>query len=156
MNIYDVVSREFRYVSPYHMLVPSPLGDVDIRLGTVFDGASGPMIADMDITAFGPHDVLYRRPVVIRDGIEVRISKFKCDLIYGYRLWKDRRFVRAVVRPIGLALFGGKAWRYYRKKEKELGEGYDEWLAKRFVVPDASCWRFPTCNLDDAVWVGPA
>ena len=155
MNIYDLVDESFKYVAPYHMVVPSPWGDTDIARGTMFDGASGPGIADMDIEAFGPHDVLYRLPVVIRKGIKVRISKFTCDLIYGYRLWKDRRWCRALIRPFGLALFGGIAWRSYRKKEKELGEDYQAWLAQTFIVPKITCWRFPSTLLKEAEWVGP-
>lgn len=152
MNIRDVVSKEFNYVCPRHRLIHTPWGDVEMLRGTLFDGATG--VIDLDPESFGPHDVLYRRPIVKRRGKNVRVGKFTCDLIYGYRLWKDKRFGPALWRPFGLTFVGWPSWLAHRRKEKELGDDYEAYLAQTYVVPKEACWDFPSYELDEAVWLG--
>ena len=144
MQIQDVVDVDtLPYVCPFNMHVDTPWGKIHVPRGFLSDGASG--VLDLSKEAFFTHDRLYVCPEI--DG--ERIGKAKSDIIYGYLLFKDKRFIRTILRPLGLFVLGWPAWSGYRKREVE-DKGW--WLQER-IVPPNTCWNFPDWHTKNAVFI---
>jgi len=145
MNIKDIVDCEkYFYVQPYDQTVKTGIGSFVIPRGFLSDGASG--VIDLCKKAHFSHDYLYLIPEI--DG--KRISKRRADRIYGRILWQNHHVFTGLWRPWGLFFFGGKAFRSYRKLDRERPDHVQD-----HFVPDASYWKFHSYATEDAEWVGP-
>ena len=148
----------FKYVCKWPLSVRTKHGTVHVPRGFLSDGASGPGIIDLEPEAFMAHDRLYVSPYVDTPaGERVRLTRWQCDLIYGRILAANHRWFRALVRPLGLALFNGllprvwpwrrDTWAHYRSME----DACSLWWQGQRMVPGAYRWRFPSWRLRDAV-----
>lgn len=161
MKIQDIVdTHHYKWVVPSSREVQTSRGIVHLVRGTLYDGATGPLVRDLDLEAFGTHDELYRRPVI--EG--VRISKTECDLIYGELLVKAARrrkerscerawcLVSSVVRPFVLITcpISWQIWAHHRYIEHRA----PDWWLTHARVPHHMEWVFPTCRTIDAVYKG--
>lgn len=127
-----------KYIVPYDIVIPSPLGVFIIPKGFVFDGASG--VPNLLKKACGAHDYLYRKPEVydqiVYPSMPRRIDKDTCDRIYRWILHSVGFYIIGWVRDFGLDLFGHKAWEAYRMAEEMMDDPIagciiphpDEWI----------------------------
>jgi len=156
-TIENVVNlRRYPYVCPFSMRVHTSFGNVLIARGFLSDGDSG--VPDLCQEAFFAHDKLYIHPVVERKGNVIRISKFKCDIVYGEILMRRYRWFHAVIRPIGLTILGKthQIWNDYRVRESANACWWVEPGPESHMVPLAADWEFPSFYTRDAVWKGAA
>lgn len=123
------------------MQIDTKHGRALIPRGFLSDGATG--VFDLCKEGYFLHDLLYLRGKI--DGKP--ITKWQADVIYGKLLWKNHRYIRAFIRPLGLAIFGHKAWNNYRRLDKENPL---HWMSH--FVPRKECWSFPNWNTSEAVW----
>lgn len=140
----EVDIEQYPYVVPFTLKEPTPWGDVWVARGFLSDGASG--VIDLCREAFTVHDALYLFGQI--HGIPLK--RWQVDVIYGLILWRYRRPIFALIRPVGLLLLGRKAWKKHRAAQ---AENPDTWWIGRFV-PKEESWLFPSWHTKDAVWVG--
>jgi len=136
--------KKYPYVCPFNLKIQTKYGEVLVPRGFLADGASGFCIIDLDEEAFFVHDLLYLMGNIKGE----KITKHQADKIYGKMLWDNHRYFRAFIRPLGLLMFGGKAWKKHREAEKVNPL---HWM-ERFV-PHKYSWEFPNWNTEDAVWI---
>jgi len=120
MTSHTDIRRFGEYVVPFDI--------TPVSRGFVFDGDS--CVADLDLPTAARHDYDYLTGA----------RKLSADLRYTWGHIKDQRPLRAVVRLLGLSVFGWGAYLHHAHRRKEYG--LDALLAER-MVPHAA---------DDYVW----
>ena len=152
---------KYKYVWHAHgSFVRTPWGQVDLPYGYLWDGAS--CVVDLVPEASAAHDRLYRLPYVTRQTDaghvhRVRLNRYQCDLVYGYLLFKGRRPLFALVRPLGLIVANSTRWgpwNGYRRREAAMGAAeWERYCAAHYVIPGAHKWLLPTRRTRDARYI---
>ena len=101
------------YVVPYDMGPDGP------PKGFIHDGDS--FVADLDHETAARHDWDYF----------IGVGKLAADWRYTWGYIKDQRPVRAIVRLLGLSVFGHIPYRHHRRRMKEVG--LDSLLEERMI-----------------------
>lgn len=139
---------KYPWVCPYEIREKTPLGLAGAPRGFLSDGASGFGILDVCPQSFVCHDWMYETATAYPDGPGV--TKLRADVMFGWILGRYREYFRAVIRPIGLYLFGKPAWDGYRN----LDITHPEHVYGR-IIPYPEHWQFPSWRTEDAIWIGP-